>query len=262
MRAVRKNILIVAIVMIAYMSTALATSLWLLGVRPVFDDAPTVPPPYDWSCPPSDLKASNVPPVSAEEMLKLDRNGSEPGTVATQDNQAVVTFFRGSFPTKPHQRSIRIDIKPSCPSIIGAPPQSLYYDGNAYTISALYEPSGQPASLAAKSCPLGQTPKTCPTIVMTYVYASAKAMFLRSATTWISVPNATTVPTSLQMFADTPSLGTFAITDASPPTKLRSRNNITSITSIVAALLAVAAGLIGSRIRSKKRTINKKRKAK
>ncbi|MHB8513144.1 MAG: hypothetical protein ACYDCC_13315 [Actinomycetota bacterium] len=243
-----------------YVIVAAATSGSLLPVRPVYEGIGP-PPPYSWVNPPSSRKSNNVPPTQGDGVIAMGPKGSEPGTVSTDDGQAVMTFFRGSFEAKKGQTKVHVHITPVDPATLGPPPQGLFYDGNAYKFTATYEPSGQPAIIPARDCPIAQNPKICPTLVLRYAF-SATSLYWLSSGSWTSVSGATPVGTSLQIFADVHFVGTFVAIDSKSTVNAKPAgggSSIGSILAIVFAAVAVLIGLVGSRIRA--RNLKRKRAA-
>lgn len=212
-----------------------------LPLRPVYDG--TAPPKaYQWVKPPAGQEKDNVKPEPATGRIGMDAKGVKDGTIATPDGQFVVTIHPGSIPAKAGQNSVKIDVTPLDPETIGKAPDGLSYDGNAYKVDAVYLPSNQPASLTAAECPADAQPKACATIVMRYAFG-ATGMYVRTGRSWTAIDGAQPVPSSLQIFADSATLGTFV--PAGPFSHAPAGTNSTRtylIVLISTVVIAAAAG--------------------
>jgi hypothetical protein len=197
-------------------------------VRPLFDGlAP--PATYQWVSPPPDFRGGNTPPSSASQKLALKRAGTDEVSVATADGQATLILSQGAFlPVIPKDTDVKVDITPKDPAKYGSPPPGLAYAGNAYAISATYEPSNKPAELTVSS-----------TILMSYA-TTANKIFHRGNGTWTTIPT-TDVPASLQVFARTKQLGLFVPAGHAVSSSLRWWT--LGIASGIATLLGLGFGI-------------------
>jgi hypothetical protein len=193
------------------------------------------PNPYRWVSPPPDRAVSNQPPMAARRTAKLTSKGSFGLSAVTGDGQASLVAPQGAFPIELGQRSVLITITPSDPAPLGDPLAGLLYQGNAYTFDAKYQPSGQPAPLVKPVSVLLQYP------------VHATVILRRDGDRWTALKT-TTVPASLQVFADTQKLGVFVAAGPKPTTK----PNLLPFISIGAILLAAGAGLIARRRQSRR----------
>jgi len=216
-----------AAAVVVYLAAAAFTA-GRLPVRPLFDGlAP--PAPYQWVSPPPDARANNSPPQSASQKLALKRAGTDEVSVATADGQATLILPQGAFlPVVARDRDVKVDITPMNPAKYGSAPSRLAYGGNAYAISATYEPSNKPADLALDA-----------TILMSYGPTSNKIL-RRDHSSWTTVPT-TDVPASLQVFAKTRLLGVFV--PAGPSVSNSLRWWTLGIASGIAALLGLGFGI-------------------
>lgn len=256
MRESRARLITAGVLLAAlYAIVAQLTAGHLLPIRPIYEGY-NPPNPYAWVTPPAARKNDNVPPSAGSGTIALTKAGSSAGTIATDDGQAVVTFFKGTFKAKPGEKSIRVDIKPLDPDKVGKAPSDRYYDGNAYDITARYLPSDTPATVTATSCPLEQNPKVCPTLVLRYAYQARELFFLEKST-WSKVAGASAVDASLQVFADIPKLGTFVAVDTTSRVQKPKGPKLTDILVVSIAGLAVI-GVVVSRLLSSRK--KKKRK--
>ncbi|MGH2829985.1 MAG: hypothetical protein ACRDJM_05830 [Actinomycetota bacterium] len=213
----------VAIVTAYLVAAAVTLGSGRLPLRPFFEG--TAPPAaYRWVKPPAGLAAKNRPPEPGEGVVKLGKKGSESGNVTTNDGQALIAVAEGSFKRTAGETEVKITLKPIDAATLGPPPKGLNYDGNAYRFSAAYTKSGKPAEIGATKCPVGAQPKVCPTIVMRYAFG-ATGMYQRKGSSWTKVEGATPTPQGLQIFAESPVLGTFVAVgppraETAPPSRV------------------------------------------
>jgi hypothetical protein len=112
-----------------------------LGVQPApMLDGLNPPPPYRWVDPPPDLAATNEEPAGGSFTVDLTKQGSTAGAFSTPDSQATVIVSQGSIEAAPGQERARIELTPLDPSRLGPPPSGLEFAGNAYLVTATYEP--------------------------------------------------------------------------------------------------------------------------
>jgi hypothetical protein len=184
-----------------YLGAALLTSgLRTAVVRPLYDGlAP--PPPYNWVNPPADLEEGNTRPQGTTSEVEFVPEGSKPMSVNTPDGQAVLIFQLGSFEPREAQTAVSVRITPRDAAPLPEP-DGLAIDGNAYVAEATYVPSGERAPLATKA-----------SIVLRYPTHATEVLRL-AGNRWTSL-GGEAAPASLQLFADTTELGTFAA--AGPP---------------------------------------------
>lgn len=249
---------IAAAVVATYLLSATMTFRTGLPLRPVYDG--TAPPKaYQWVKPPAGQEKDNKKPEPATGRIGLDAKGVKNGTIATPDGQFVVTIHPGSIPPKAGQNSVGINITPLDPATLGAPPEGLSYDGNAYRVDATYLPSNEPATLTATDCPIDAQPKTCATIVMRYAFG-ATGLYRRDGKAWKATDGAQPVPSSLQIFADSATLGTFVPAGPfshGPPKSNATRTYLIVLLSTV--VIAAAAGF--TRRATIKRWLKREKKA-
>ena len=223
-----RRVLIGGLAAIAIYVVAASFTARHMPVRPLFDGlAP--PPTYQWVSPPPDLRANNSPPSSASQRLDLKHAGTDEVSVATSDGQATLILPQGAFiPVSAQDKDVKVDITPLNAAKYGPPPSRLAYAGNAYAMSAIYEPSNKPADLALDA-----------TILMSYA-TTAKTIARRENSSWTMI-STTDVPASLQVFARTKQLGVFVPAGAAVANSLRWWT--LGIASGVAGLLGLGFGL-------------------
>jgi hypothetical protein len=122
---------------VAAFSLAAATPAWADGIA--------TPEPYHWVSPPPDQAAGNQPPASGSGTVTFTGGTSDPASVFTDDAQVTLSLPQGALAPAGGQTGVRIAITPVRPQ----PPAPAGYiaDGNAYSITATYAPSGAPAAL-------------------------------------------------------------------------------------------------------------------
>ena len=112
-----------------------------MGAQPApMLDGLSPPPPYRWVEPPPDLAAGNQEPSGGSFKVDLTRKGSTAGAFSTPDSQATVIVSEGSVPAAEGEERVRIELTPLDPATLGPPPSGLEFAGNAYRVTATYEP--------------------------------------------------------------------------------------------------------------------------
>lgn len=212
-----------ALAIVAYLFAAFVLAP-RFGPRPLYDGlAPAQS--YRYVEPPRDLADSNEPPDPGEGVVDLVRSGSASRSVTTGDGQMLVVFPRGVFKARKGEKAIRVTITPLAPPEPIEVTGGLEIAGNAYRVRAVYSRS---KALA--------TPRETMTAVLRYPVA-ASVMVVREGERWARLKTEISKG-SLQLFADTEELGTFAA--AGPP-----HRNSRAWIAYAAAGLGVAAGLAG-----------------
>lgn len=109
-------------------------------VRPLFDGL-VPPPPYRWVNPPPGA-GFNTRPERDVVRVPLTPAGSELAGPAAVNGQVVLNLPEGAIPPRSGATEVRITFTPLDPNRLGALPEGLTPDGNAYEILARYRPSG------------------------------------------------------------------------------------------------------------------------
>src|SRR5262249_26068847 len=169
----------------------------------------------------------NQPPQRGGADVPLTDAGSQGLSVVTGDAQASVVAPAGAFAAKDGQTAVHVTIDPLDPAKVGPKPNSLAFDGNAYTFTATYGPSGEPATLT----------KTA-SILLRYPIHGTEILRWTGAG-WVAIKT-TVVTGTLQVFGGSEELGTFV---AVGPTQKRGLGWLPYL-SVGAILLAGAAGLL------------------
>jgi hypothetical protein len=151
-------------------------------VRPLFDGF-TGNLPYQWVCPPSDLKTNNVVPKTFRGSIPLDSTGSQAASPSTDDGQFLVSLVAGDFPAHPPDTSLQTTIEPLCAGQLGPPPAGYGAVGNAYRLSVTYGPSGAPVGPGTKP---GNTVIRSPTAADTILYSTDGGQTWQTLTSFVS----------------------------------------------------------------------------
>jgi hypothetical protein len=109
-------------------------------VRPLFDGL-VPPPPYRWVNPPPGA-GFNTRPERDVVSVPLTAAGSELAGPAAVNGQVVLNLPEGAVPPRSGATEVRITVTPLDPDRLGALPEGLTPDGNAYEIRVRYGPSG------------------------------------------------------------------------------------------------------------------------
>jgi hypothetical protein len=133
---------------LAYAALA-ALSGWLspLARGPLLDGLGPAQP-YRWVSPPPALASTNQPPSSGSFHVPLDSNGSRPEVFVTSDNQITIIVPAKVFALKPGQIEVLLSVKPVDPAKLSPPGGGLSSFGNAYQLTAAYQPSGDAVDLS------------------------------------------------------------------------------------------------------------------
>jgi len=99
--------------------------------------------PYRWVCPPPELASTNATPSGGTlPPLRLGSGGAVGQALLTTDDQVTLIVPNGAIRAHAGDRQVTFDVTPVCPATLGTPGRGLVSFGNAYRLSATYEPSG------------------------------------------------------------------------------------------------------------------------
>ena len=144
----RRVVAVGLVVMAAYAGlAAFSGRLSPLARGPLLDG---IGPPqaYRWVNPPADLAPTNQPPATGEFHIRLDPKGSRPEVFVTSDNQVTVVVPSKAFADEEGQIEVLLSVDPVDPATLASPGKDVTVFGNAYQLTATYQPSGDPAPLA------------------------------------------------------------------------------------------------------------------
>ncbi len=208
---------------------------WPFPVRLLYDGLVPLPA-YRWVHPPASRARDNKPALPGTGTIAIGPP-SKAVEVATDDDQALVTFAEGAVAPRPGDSSVKVEVVPLDPVAVAPAPGARRFDGNAYRIEATYIPSGAPAVLASPV-----------TVVLRYP-VHATLFFRLTGSAW--EPLSPQVFTgSQQILANTDRLGVFA-----PGTLYNARSaaprgggtTFAGVGAAVAGLLVAAGARRGSR---------------
>ena len=223
-----------AVVVLAYLASALLSSrLSPLARHPLLDGTGT-PQPYRWVSPPPDQASSNQQPLSVTQTQQLDKQGGS-GYVFTPDGQAAVILgnktFRG-LPTE-GQTGVVMKIQPLDPATLGALPPGKQASGNAYRVTATFQPSG--TSIAQFGAAVTIT-LIYPPVASTGVTPPPRTiMWSKDGQTWAPITTQDS-HAGLQAAASTRNSGYFVV--ATPP--LPATSTTTSHVRLLAIVILIA----------------------
>jgi hypothetical protein len=243
-----------------------------LPVRPLFDGPHTLQP-YQWVDPPDDLAAGNVPPQKGSGQVRLTKNGSQGNGFFTNDLQAQISIPKNVFKPRGGERFVDVTLEPLDPDELGAAPEGLEYQGNAYAIGATYAGSRKRAVLTPTDCVQQKRAFTCVTIIMRTPFG-ASDMARWDGKTWTLLGG--NEAGGADIYADSDELGTFAAV-AEPGQRERQQqfgspgggSNLGNIIAIVLGMLAAGGATVAyvaqrkarARERMRQRAAGKKYKA-
>jgi len=205
-----------------YVAAALITHV---PVRPLYDGSGP-PLPYNWVKPPSGF-SNNKKPRPFSQNVDIGSKGSVGANLATTDGQAVLILPEGSFAKNKGDTAVRIRFVPLDPAKISPLPKPAP-QGNAYAVTAHYEPSHATA-----------VPAQNVTVLLRYP-AQATTIIRLDGSTWTPL-KAQNLVSTLQIYANTDKLGTFVA--AGGRNKSVILWYITGFVSLAAASLGLILGL-------------------
>ena len=218
---------------------ALSGSISPLARGPLLDGL--APVNYRWVAPPPELESTNQQPTSGTFPLQLGKDGVKSKVVFTSDNQVTVIVAEGSIAAAPGQRSVDLSVVPLDPATLPPPGNDLTVFGNAYAITATYQPSGK--EIAEVDAPLD--------VILVYpatatLHANSHEMLFSSdGQTWQPLDSSDS--TALQQSeANVPGFGTVTVAGVlgASPSATTSESGRTTL-AIVLLVLAGCAMLIG-----------------
>ena len=117
------------LVLLASAAAVYLVAAWM--VAPGFYDG-FAPQPYNWTSPPPQAVAGNIPPRSGHLVIKVLGGVSDANSAFTEDGQVIIGFLPGAFDVT-GKSSVTVDIKPvaTYPA-----PTGLHFATNVYLITA------------------------------------------------------------------------------------------------------------------------------
>jgi hypothetical protein len=220
----------------------------LVPSRPLYDG--TGPPPqYNWVNPPPDLAANNRKPSSGTGTTPIGPKHTPAYNVNTEDGQASVIFPPDGIVPMAGQTSVKIVITPLDPATVATSPPGLDYDGNAYSVTATYQPSGNPIQIPSVVCSLTNA-NACATVVLRYAF-NATQLYRLDGKTWTLVPSQRAT-SALQIYGNTDKLGVFAAAGPHVATK-KPKGQTGNIIAFGVGLVAILLGTFLARVRASRK---------
>jgi hypothetical protein len=220
----------------------------LVPTRPL-DDGTGPPPKYNWVNPPADLANGNRSPSSGTGTTPIGPAHSPAYNVNTDDGQASVIFPPDGIVPMAGQTSVKVVIKPLDPVTVASPPSTLDYDGNAYSITATYQPSGKPAEIPNVVCSLTNA-NACATVVLRYAFNASQLLRL-DGKTWTVVPSQRAT-SALQIYGNANKLGVFVAAGPHVASK-KPKSQIGNILAFAIGLVAILLGTFLARVRASRK---------
>jgi hypothetical protein len=140
-RSSRRLLISFAVAACLYLVAAMVT-IGTTGhpLRPLYEGVGPAAP-YRWVHPPAAFKATNVPPLSSTQTIPLTPAGTAQTGSSAVDAQLVMNLPGGAIPASAPNTSVLLSITPVDPAKLGRLPPGLYSNGNAYLVTASYQPN-------------------------------------------------------------------------------------------------------------------------
>lgn len=218
-----------------YVLAAVLTMSWGHTVRPLYEGiGPSAP--YRWVHPPPAFKSTNAAPVAVSESFDLPSGGSAEEPAGSGDGQLALTLPAAAIPPSSGNTTVLVSVTPVDPAKLGRLPAGLYSDGNAYLVTASYEPGKVPIPSAAQ--PVDAVLRTPVSSVALLISADGKS--------WVRIPDQH-IPNQAAVAASFSSFG-YLVAAANVVVVPRSSSSAASLVLVVglgaAALLLLAAAVV------------------
>jgi hypothetical protein len=201
----------------------------LTPLLPLYDGlAPSTP--YRWVNPPPEFRAANQTPLRGASSLALTASGSDPLSITTGDGQAAIIIAINTVELRDGETEVTVAITPQDPDVVAPPGIRRVVNGNAYHFEAKYGRSGEAAKF-----------KKPVTVLLRYP-THATDMWRSGEPEWTKLA-ATVFPVTLQLYAETPTLGTFVLTGLQRPgflQRLLQQSPSTLLGAAVGAVVLIA----------------------
>jgi hypothetical protein len=198
-----------------------------------------------------DLAAGNQKPSGASGTMMIGPKSTPAYNLNTDDGQASLIFPPDGIVPMPGQTGVKVVITPLDPAKVAPPPAALDYDGNAYSISATYIPSGKPAQIPKAVCDLNNA-NACATVVLRFAFSATKLLVLNNQH-WMEVKSQI-AQVALQIYGITDVLGTFVAAEPHVPGGLqKSKGQTGNIIAFVIGLAAILLGTFVARVRASRK---------
>jgi hypothetical protein len=136
----RAGAVAVALYLVVFVATVRITDH---HVRPLFEGIGPAPA-YQWVDPPPEFAVGNVKPTAATRELPLTENGTGLTSLSSGDAQVVVNIPDGAVLPHAGDTKVTVTFTPKSERGVSTLPGGLVADGNLYTVTLAYQPSGTP----------------------------------------------------------------------------------------------------------------------
>lgn len=234
----------VAATVVYLLAAVLTMSLGHHPLRPLYEGiGPSAP--YRWVHPPPAFQSTNAAPVAVSESFDVPATGSAEEPAGSGDGQLAITFGAGAVPGSPNHNSVLVSVTPVDPAKLARLPAGLFSDGNAYLVSAFYEPG---------KVPIPGVAKPADAVIRTPV-SSVALLFSTDGKAWARIPDQH-IPLQAAIATTFSTFGYFlTVTNVVvvPPSSSSSASILLVVGLGVAALLLLAAALVWRGDRSRGR---------
>jgi MYXO-CTERM domain-containing protein len=204
-------------------------------LRPLYEGiGPSAP--YRWVHPPPAFRSTNTPPETVTESFDLTPTGSQEEPGGSGDGQLALSLAAGAIPPSPGRNSVLLSFAPVDPAKLGPLPVGLFSDGNAYLVTAFYQPGRVPIPAPAK--PIDAVIRTPVSSTALLISTDGKA--------WTRTPDQH-IPTQAAVAATITSFGyllAVANVPVVPPSSSSGTSIILPIGLGIASLLLLGAALL------------------
>src|SRR5436190_1690588 len=106
---------------------------------PAHGGGPVNAAPYRWVHPPAERAVGNVPPTGSVVDVAVGELGTGAASVGSSDLQLIASLPSGAIAPTAGASVVSFTVSPVDPAGLGAVPNGLHADGNAYSLAASYE---------------------------------------------------------------------------------------------------------------------------
>lgn len=228
-----------ALVLLYLLVAWVSVQTGLVSRSPLYDGLAGIPL-YRWVDPPPErLEGNEVPEPETFDVSVATSGQADPGSVTTADGQMTLTF--NYLPPAPEPYEIELSMTPKDPAEIAPVPEGLYFDSNAYELTAIDSNTGAPVDGSF-------------TAIMRFSVHGPQILSLRDGT-WTPLPDPLLTDADLQVSAETQANGTYvaAGTGIRPPEDTNRGESFpwfSTIIGTIGLLLLFAAAFVAWRRRS------------
>lgn len=241
MQAARRKLAVqgLALVLLYLLVAWVSVQAGLVSRSPLYDGLSNIPL-YRWVNPPPERVEGNETPRAETFDVSVATSGqADPGSVTTADGQMTLTF--NYLPPAPEPYEIELSMTPKDPAELAPVPEGLYFDSNAYELTATNSNTGAPVDGSF-------------TAIMRFSVHGPQILSLRDGV-WTPLPDPLLTDADLQVSAETQANGTYvaAGTGTRPPEDTNRGESFpwfSTIIGTIGLLLLFAAAFVAWRRRS------------